>query len=143
MSIESYRMATPTGDQNKSNVIAWLDRLQASVSTAGGSAGASAFVLESRSPQSTEEDSESDNEEQNEEPTERGSITETVKAEEDEKHGFLPDVEVPLGLIADLALSGNRRRKKKSPKEEEDTDDDNVVSAPNRAHADENCTLTA
>ena len=39
MSIASYRMATSPTDQNNQNVLAWLDRLQASVQAAGASAG--------------------------------------------------------------------------------------------------------
>lgn len=130
LSIESYRMATSPSDQNNKNVLAWLERLEHSVRTAGGSRGPSAFGLSSRSEQesATEDEFESENEEQDE-PTERGSIG-TVKVEEDEKNQSLPSSEVPLGLIAELALSNKPRgsKGKKPVKDDEETDDDNVVS---------------
>lgn len=106
--------------------------------TAGGSGGPSAFGLGSRVEQESaeEDESESENEERTnndeDEPTERGSVG-TVKVDEDEKNSALPDAAVPLGLIAELALStsGAKSSKgKKVPKDEDDTDDDNVVSAP-------------
>ena len=50
-------MATSPSDQNNKNVLDWLDRLEDSVRTAGGSAGPSAFELGSRGEQeSAEED---------------------------------------------------------------------------------------
>ncbi|GJE99679.1 fungal-specific transcription factor domain-containing protein [Phanerochaete sordida] len=129
LSIESYRMATSPSDQNNKNVLAWLDRLEHSVRTAGGSAGPGAFGLGSRGEQesATEEESESENEE-HDEPTERGSTGGTVKVEEDEKNQSLPSSEVPLGLIAELALSSKPRggKGKKAVKDEDETDDDNV-----------------
>ena len=125
-------MATSPSDQNNKNVLAWLDRLEHSVRTAGGSVGPSAFGLGSRGEQesATEDESESDNDEQDE-PTERGSAAGTIKVEEDEKNQNLPSSEVPLGLIAELALSSKPRtsKGKKAAKDEEETDDDNVVSA--------------
>ena len=132
LSIESYRMATSPSDQNNKNVLAWLERLEHSVRTAGGSAGPGAFGLGSRSEHdsTTEEESESDHDEQDE-PTERGSTAGTAKAEDDEKNQSLPSSEVPIGLIAELALSSKPRsgKSKKAVKDEEETDDDNVVSA--------------
>ncbi|EKM51056.1 uncharacterized protein PHACADRAFT_263020 [Phanerochaete carnosa HHB-10118-sp] len=129
LSIESYRMATSPSDQNNKNVLAWLERLEHSVRTAGGSGGPGAFGLSSRSEQesTTEDELDSETEEQVE-PTERGSTTGTVKVEEDEKNQSLPSSEVPLGLIAELALSNKPRGSKgrKPVKDEEETDDDNV-----------------
>lgn len=139
LSIRSYREATSPSDQNNQNVRDWLDRLEESVRTAGGSGGPSAFGLGSRAEQqeSAEEDeSESDGEERGgdeNEPTERGSVG-TVKVDEDEKNQSLPDATVPLGLIAELALGstghGKGGKGRKVPKDEDDTDDDNVVSNP-------------
>lgn len=130
LSIESYRLATSPSDQNNKNVIAWLDRLEHSVRTAGGSGGPSAFGLGSRGEQESanEEETESENEEQDE-ATERGSATGAVKVEEDERNRGLPSSEVPLGLIAELALSSKPRGGKgKKTVKDDDTDDDNVVS---------------
>lgn len=124
LSIASYRMATSPSDQNKQNVLTWLDRLEDSVRTAGRSAGSQAFKLDSRTQGSTEEESESENEEAGE-TTERGSVG-TVKVEEDDIRQSLPDTAVPLGLIADLAINNT---KKTSPTGDDDTDEDNVVSA--------------
>ncbi|KAI9068941.1 hypothetical protein FKP32DRAFT_1671776 [Trametes sanguinea] len=135
MSIASYRMATSPTDQNNQNVIAFLDRLQASVSTAGSSA-MNAFKLDSRA--STEEKSDdSDDEGQHgdmNELTERGSANgqddeddEPLKDAED-KPQALPDQTVPIGLIAKLALDNRRKQKPKKsaakPKDNESSDDD-------------------
>jgi hypothetical protein len=123
LSIASYRMATSPSDQNKQNILTWLDRLQDSVRTAGRSGGMKAFNLESRHREGTDgEESESEAEEVGE-PTERGSVG-TVKVEEDERQQLLPDTAVPLGLIADLSLNNTS---KTSTKGDEDIDDDNVV----------------
>ena len=125
-------MATSPSDQNNQNVLAWLDRLESSVRTAGSSGGPSAFGLGSRTePESTEEEEDdSDNEEQDE-PTERGSTAGTIKVEEDDKSQSLPDSAVPLGLIAELSLGSKSKGSKgrKPAKDEDDTDDDNVVRA--------------
>ncbi|KAI8977809.1 hypothetical protein BD414DRAFT_554477 [Trametes punicea] len=131
MSIASYRMATSPTDQNNQNVIAFLDRLQASVQTAGSSAGASAFRMDSRGPGDGKSD-ESDDEGQDmgtNEPTERGSQAdeddEPLKDAED-KPQALPDQTVPIGLLAKLALDNRKKTRKTGtkPKENESSDDD-------------------
>ncbi|KAI0084549.1 hypothetical protein BDY19DRAFT_970897 [Irpex rosettiformis] len=124
LSIASYRMATSPSDQNKQNILIWLDRLQDSVRTAGGSGGTNAFNLDSRNRAAADGEEESDSEaEEVGEPTERGSVG-TVKIEEEEKKmQLLPDTAVPLGLIADLSLNNT---KKTSAKGDDDNDDDNV-----------------
>lgn len=119
-------MATSPSDQNNRNVIAWLDRLEDSVRTAGRSGGANAFRLDSRTREEGDEESEQESEaEEAGEHTERGSVgTEgTVK----EGEHLLPDAAVPLGLIAKLALD-NKKKPPQSVTDDEDTDDDNVVS---------------
>lgn len=117
-------MATSPSDQNKQNVLVWLDRLEDSVRTAGRSGGDQAFKPNSRAHQSSaEEESDSEHEEPGEQ-TERGSVG-TVKVEEEDIRQSLPDAAVPLGLIADLSLN---HTKKTSAKGDDDTDDDNVVS---------------
>lgn len=134
-------MATSPSDQNNKNVLAWLDRLEDSVRTAGVSGGPSAFGLGSRAEDESaeEEESESDNDE-GEEPTERGSTAGTVKVEENTKPQSLPDSAVPLGLIAELSLSSNSRsgKSKRVPKDDEEVDDDNVVRVYIQAQRDWN-----
>ncbi|KAI0631459.1 hypothetical protein C8Q77DRAFT_1159249 [Trametes polyzona] len=137
MSIASYRMATSPTDQNNQNVIAFLDRLQASVQTAGSSAGVAAFKADSRHANHNS-GGESDEEWQHadagaNELTERGSAAgaqdeddEPLKDAED-KPQALPDQTVPIGLLAKLSLENSRRRSKKAgakPKENESSDDD-------------------
>ena len=136
-------MATSPSDQNNRNVLAWLDRLQDSVRTAGRSAGPAAFNLESRGEEGEEEselESEDDhgNAAGDGERTERGSVgtAGTVKVEEEEdKLHILPDDAAPLGLIAKLSLdssSGSRRKgaaaAAAASSKGDETDDDNVVS---------------
>ncbi|CDO69738.1 hypothetical protein BN946_scf184697.g10 [Trametes cinnabarina] len=133
MSIASYRMATSPTDQNNQNVIAFLDRLQASVSTVGSSA-MNAFKLDSRA--STEEKSDdSDDEGQNgdiNELTERGSAHDQDDADDEplkdaeDKPQALPDQTVPIGLIAKLSLENRKRPKRAAakPKDNESSDDD-------------------
>ncbi|KIP02098.1 hypothetical protein PHLGIDRAFT_26729 [Phlebiopsis gigantea 11061_1 CR5-6] len=127
-------MATSPSDQNNQNVLNWLDRLEDSVRTAGGSGGPGVFSLGSRGDAhgSADEDDEDDDtaaEERDDEPTERGSVG-TVKVDEDETNQSLPDSAVPLGLIAELALTSTNKRgakaKKAAAKDEEDADDDDV-----------------
>lgn len=106
LSIASYRMATSPSDQNNRNIIAWLDRLQASVRAGGGAAAREpAFKLESRlSPMAAMRDDESDVESADA----RDDDYEHVDAEEArtaEQMQSLPDASVPLGLIANLSLS--------------------------------------
>ncbi|KAI0738159.1 hypothetical protein C8Q80DRAFT_1222509 [Daedaleopsis nitida] len=131
MSIASYRMATSPTDQNNQNVLAWLDRLQASVQTAGASAGAGAFKMDSRADGSDESDEEQTQEAAAGEPTERGSVgqpedDEPLKDAED-RPTALPNEAVPIGLLANLALETKSKRKKKAPakpKDGESSDDD-------------------
>ena len=126
-------MATSPSDQNNQNVLAWLERLEDSVRTAGRYP--TTFSLESRSTEeSAENESELESDGEQGEQTERGSIGTdgTVKVEEDETLHSLPDAAVPLGLIAKLSLDSSSSSKKKtsvSAKDGDETDDDNVVSA--------------
>lgn len=125
LSISSYRMATSPSDQNNSNIIAWLDRLNSSVRTAGGHGGPKAFSLEARGKA---EQADSDNEESDhragdnkDDPDDDGE-----EEESDDLRG-LPDTAVPLGLIANLSLSNSKGRVKGNRGlEVDDADDDNV-----------------
>ena len=91
MSIASYRMATSPTDQNNQNVLAWLDRLQASVQSAGASGGAAAFRMDSRAdaPLSDDEDDEND---ENAPVKARRTIARPrtiVESDDDDESGYL------------------------------------------------------
>ncbi|KAI0697213.1 hypothetical protein C8T65DRAFT_710435 [Cerioporus squamosus] len=131
MSIASYRMATSPTDQNNQNVLAWLDRLQASVQAAGASGGANAFKMDTRAEGASDESDDEGQDGGAGEPTERGSVgqpedDEPLKDAED-RPTALPNEAVPIGLLANLALDNKSKRKKKAPakpKEGESSDDD-------------------
>ena len=134
MSIASYRMATSPTDQNNQNVLAWLDRLQASVQAAGTTGGLSAFKMDARADGPSDDSEEDGADGAGGEPTERGSVgqpedDEPLKDAED-RPTALPNEAVPIGLLANLALDNKSKRKKKAnakPKDNESSDDD-VVS---------------
>ncbi|KAF7368188.1 hypothetical protein MVEN_00137900 [Mycena venus] len=118
LSIASYRMATPPSDATNRNILDCLDRLQASVGSGAAShanfaalsAKAKSTSLNSATPNFVsnpafeelpdEDEAASQNEEEDEEDEVRESST-------------LPDLSVPLGLIANLSLSNNKSRKKR------------------------------
>ncbi|KAJ7302054.1 hypothetical protein DFH08DRAFT_919001 [Mycena albidolilacea] len=152
MSIASYRMATSPSDAQNHNILAWLDRLQASVRTDPGDISAANFAssasaslsgakkapkFKSPSFKSTNpnlasnptfEDSEGEEEE-------GGDEGEEEEDEDDADASVLPDASVPLGLIANLSLSNSRSRERRGARggesatreeDEDDLDDDNV-----------------
>ncbi|KAM5545448.1 hypothetical protein V8D89_000486 [Ganoderma adspersum] len=133
MSIASYRMATSPTDQNNQNVLAWLDRLQASVQAAGTAGGLSAFKMDVRADGPSDDSEEDGADGAGGEPTERGSVghgqpedDEPLKDAED-RPTALPNEAVPIGLLANLALDNKSKRKKKvsaKPKDNESSDDD-------------------
>lgn len=130
-------MATSPSDQNNRNVLAWLDRLEASVRTAGKSGGAKAFGLGSRvhaGEADDQSDGESDPGDQHD-PTERGTVVgEHEDPSGDNGSGDLqpvaPDDSVPMGLIASLSLNNSSKKKKHAKRDEDgsEDDDDDVVS---------------
>ncbi|KIK64122.1 hypothetical protein GYMLUDRAFT_40371 [Collybiopsis luxurians FD-317 M1] len=165
LSIASYRMATSPSDSGNRNVLAWLDKLQSSVQNAGGTGGPGAFTLDGRANANGagDEDDDSDGEghggrrlthaqrfglvpvdsvgddgEQEQGGENGGERSNSAGAGDDDAlQSTLPDSHVPLGLIANLALSNNKKtrvsRKQKEdgkdvvdPLEEDDLDDDNV-----------------
>ena len=135
MSIASYRMATSPTDQNNQNVLAWLDRLQASVQAAGSSGGANAFKMDTRAEGASEDSDEDGQDGGAGEATERGSVgnpedDEPLKDAED-RPTALPNEAVPIGLLANLALDNKSKRRKKAPAKQKDNEssDDDVVSA--------------
>ncbi|KAK7682019.1 hypothetical protein QCA50_014983 [Cerrena zonata] len=125
MSIASYRMATSPSDQNNQNVLAWLERMEASVQTAGTSAGLKAFQLDSRSrtEDPAEDVSDDDTDDGVDDPTERGTQADQ-DAGDDEKLYSLPDSTVPIGLIARVSLSDKRKLKGREQSQETEDDDD-------------------
>jgi hypothetical protein len=127
LSISSYRMATSPSDQNNSNIIAWLDRLNSSVRTAGGHGGPKAFSLEPR-PKAEQADSDNDSDHRagDNDDVDDGADTRCEGREGEDLTG-LPDAAVPLGLIANLSLSNSKGRVKKGSLDADEVDDDNVV----------------
>ncbi|KAF8659280.1 hypothetical protein AX16_001855 [Volvariella volvacea WC 439] len=134
LSIASYRLATSPADQNNKNVIAWLDRLQASVSTAGGKGGATAFQLDARAKiTGTGEESDDDGPSNQAIDVVPPSDDEGGDAddEQDPLNSSSADFHVPIDLIADLSLSNSKikngkNRLRKEIMNEETLDDDNV-----------------
>lgn len=117
-------MATSPSDQNNRNIIAWLDRLQASVRAGGVGPSEPAFKLDSRAK--TEE--ESDAESTVEDDYDAGDFDDVSR--DAEILQTLPDVAVPLGLIANLALSNTKAKAGSTNGDIASTDtldDDNVV----------------
>jgi hypothetical protein len=94
-------MATSPSDQNNRNIIAWLDRLQASVRAGGVGHGEPAFKLESR----TKTEEESDPESAGEDDYDNGDFDDAPR-----DMMSLPDAAVPIGLIANLSLSNTKAR---------------------------------
>ncbi|KAH9914369.1 uncharacterized protein BXZ73DRAFT_55048 [Epithele typhae] len=129
MSIASYRMATSPTDQNNQNILAWLDRLQASVQAAG-TVAPGAFKMDTRADH-TDESSDDAPEGGAGEATERGSVghpedDEPLK-DADDRPTALPNEAVPIGMLANLALDNKPKRRRKAPakpKEGESSDDD-------------------
>lgn len=118
-------MATSPSDQNKRNVLSWLDRLQSSVRDAGSSAGPDIFT-ELRNREEVESDCASDTPNidfADEELEDDDDNSETEKLQ-----NTLPDAHVPLGLIAKLSIDNSHVKGKKDVNiTDEDLNDDNVV----------------
>jgi hypothetical protein len=124
LSIASYRMATSPSDQNNRNIIAWLDRLQASVRAGGVGPSEPAFKLESRTK--AEEDSEPES--AGDDDYDNGDFDDAARTSENIES--LPDAAVPLGLIANLSLSNTKAKAGSHNGDVASTDtldDDNVV----------------
>jgi hypothetical protein len=124
LSIASYRMATSPSDQNNRNIIAWLDRLQASVRAGGVGPSEPAFKLDSRAKAEDESEPESAGEE------DYDACDFDDAARDPESMQSLPDAAVPLGLIANLSLSNTKAKAGSHNGDVASTDtldDDNVV----------------
>lgn len=117
-------MATSPSDQNNRNIIAWLDRLQASVRAGGVGPSEPAFKLDSRAK--TEEESEPES--AGEDDYDRGDFDDATR--DSDNLQALPDAAVPLGLIANLSLSNTKAKASSHNGDVASTDtldDDNVV----------------
>jgi hypothetical protein len=116
LSIEAYRNATSTADQHRQNVIAWLDRLQTSVRSSGrASTAANPFQLDPRVGKSGGQSDESDEDQGSQkhaQPRRASSgsddtpVSPNTLVESDIDP--YPDDAVPIGLIANLAISSSR-----------------------------------
>lgn len=131
-------MATSPSDQNNSNILAWLDRLQASIRDPRDQKTTRAFF----EPRTTDQEDDSDQDSESKrtlghaaEPTVKDAHSvagDDAGQDTDKLQSTLPESHVPLGLIADLSISnskGNRRKDHAAEgrANEEDLDDDNVV----------------
>ena len=135
LSIAAYRSSTSPSDQNNQTVVDWLDKLTASfnsdVKSAGGTLGSQSFTFTSR-PKDTNSDTDSDGDgitavlgkgaqgDPNSDDEGGSDPGTTGKAAE-----ALPDVAVPIGLIASLSLSNGNTSAKKNR-----NDDEDLVSFP-------------
>jgi hypothetical protein len=133
-------MATSPSDQNNRNILAWLDRLQSSVRSAGGKGGPQAFKDLREFKAGSDEDSDMEHTTH----AQRYGLVPPANNDGDngddedatlvdDKLSSLPDSHVPLGLIANLSLSNSkakngRKEQKDNIAAEENLDDDDVVS---------------
>ncbi|KAJ7086357.1 hypothetical protein B0H15DRAFT_346044 [Mycena belliarum] len=140
LSIASYRMATSPSDATNSNILAWLDRLQASVRagsvpTAGGPSGigtsASPPTFSAASFKSTNPNFASNSAFDDSSDEDKGEGASGESDGDEPCGGAFPDASVPLGLIANLSLSNSRKKERRTGEngaqdELEELDDDNV-----------------
>jgi|SRR6267142_1649675 len=139
LSIEAYRNATSSADQHRQNVIAWLDRLQTSVRSPGRAGTATnPFQLDTRVGKSGGQSDESDEDQGSQkhaQPRRASSgsddtpVSPNTLVESDIDP--YPDDAVPIGLLANLAISSSRdtagAATEKTRKANNSTDDDEVV----------------
>ncbi|KAF7311314.1 hypothetical protein MKEN_01033100 [Mycena kentingensis (nom. inval.)] len=116
LSIASYRMATSPSDTTNRNIIAWLDRLQASVRSGEAPTTASTFAALAGDTSAT----------LNGVVGAQDGSDGASPSDEEEEDGA--DTSVPIGLIANLSLGSNRDKDRKADGTEakEDDDDDNI-----------------
>ncbi|KAJ7725205.1 fungal-specific transcription factor domain-containing protein [Mycena metata] len=150
LSIASYRMATSPSDSTNHNILAWLDRLQASVrANSNDTPTATNFASSAAASLSTAKNAPSAKSASFNNSTNPNFASNPAFEESDESEGgnegdgdeddddetaelnALPDASVPLGLIANLSLSNSRRERRNGEaltREDEldELDDDNV-----------------
>ena len=134
LAIAAYRSSTSPSDENKQSVVEWLENLTASfdsdVKTAGGTMKSQSFTFTTpiKDPASdTDSDGDGittvlgeDTQGENNSDEESGSDSAIAS----KAAGALPDVAVPIGLIANLSLSNRKSSTKKN-----DNDDEDLVSS--------------
>jgi hypothetical protein len=139
LSIEAYRNATSTTDQHRQNVIAWLDRLQSSVRSPGRAAATHPYQPDPRAVKGGGQSDESEEEQASNkqaQPPRRGSsgsedtpLSPHTLVESDIDP--YPDDAVPIGLLANLAISSARETADaatdKTRKPNNASEDDDVV----------------
>ncbi len=127
-------MATPSSDHHRDTVIAWLDRLQSSVRSPPVRSGPA------KNPFQLAGDSEESDDDQTQQPhvprrgssgTDDSPVSPNTLVEAD--IDAYADDAVPLGLLANLAISTSKDRpavsSEKKGRENADDDDDDVVSS--------------
>jgi hypothetical protein len=130
LAIAAYRSSTSPSDENKESVVEWLEKLTASfnsdVKTAGGTMKSQSFTF-SPPPRDTTSDTDSDGDGITTvlgEGTQGDIISDddggSDSAIASKAAGALPDVTVPIGLIANLSLSNGKSSTKKNYNDDED-----------------------
>jgi len=130
LAIAAYRSSTSPSDENKQSVVEWLEKLTTSfnsdVKTAGGTMKSQSFTFTSTLKDTTSDtDSDGDGI-----TTVLGESTQDDVLSDDESGsdptiaskaaGALPDIAVPIGLIANLSLSNRKSSTKKNLSDEEE-----------------------
>ncbi|KAH9030570.1 fungal-specific transcription factor domain-containing protein [Lactarius deliciosus] len=135
LSIEAYRMATPSSDHHRDTVIAWLDRLQSSVRSPPVRSGPAKNPFKVDTHAGESEESDDDQTQQQHVPPRRGSsgsddspVSPNTLVEAD--IDAYADDAVPIGLLASLAISTSKDRPavsaEKKGRDNADDDDDDV-----------------
>lgn len=142
LSIEAYRMATPSSDHHRQTVIGWLDRLQSSVRSPPVRSGLAKnpFQLDTHAGESEESDDEQTQQQQHAQPRRASSGSDDSPVSpntlvEPDIDAYADDA-VPIGLLANLAISrtndGPAVSAEKKGRENADDDDDDDVGVASR-----------
>ena len=120
MSIASYVTATSPSDSNNRDIIQSLSRLKSSLKPTDGKKDAHVFSNH-RPSEAVDEDSDGDSQ-----------VVQTIPASDEDDKTPLPDVHVPMGLLAHLSLTGKKGKKstkgkRKDKLNDEDFNDTDVV----------------
>jgi hypothetical protein len=139
LSIEAYRMATPSSDHHRQTVIAWLDRLQSSVRSPPVRSGLAKNPFQLDQGDSEESDDERKQQEQEHAPPRRASsgsddspLSPNTLVDDNDPYA---DEAVPIGLLAKLAISTSNDdpvSADKKGKDGDNADDDDVGVAGKR-----------
>jgi hypothetical protein len=130
LAIAAYRSSTSPSDENNESVVDWLEKLTASfssdVKTAGGTMKSQSFTFASP-PKGPPSDTDSEGDgvttvlgEGIQDDLNSDDEGDSDSATASKAAGALPDVAVPIGLIANLSLSSGRSSTKKHYNDDED-----------------------